>query len=63
MLQPTGCLWGTALEETFTVDQLSFIPEELVQTLQQDAGNGDTRCSSSTLEMLRLLASLDVPKE
>jgi hypothetical protein len=45
------------------VDQLSFIPEELVQTLQQDAGNEDNRCSSSTLEMLRLLASLDVPRE
>jgi hypothetical protein len=45
------------------VDQLSFIPEELVRTLQQNAGNKDTRCSSSTLEMLRLLASLDVPKE
>ncbi|MBD2328407.1 hypothetical protein [Alkalinema sp. FACHB-956] len=45
------------------MDQLSFIPEELVRTLQQDAGNEDTRCSSSTLEMLRLLASLDVPKE
>ncbi len=45
------------------MDQLSFIPEELVRTLQQDAGDEDTRCSSSTLEMLRLLASLDVPKE
>ena len=45
------------------MDQLSFIPEELVRTLQQDAGNEDTRCSSSTLEMLRLLASLDVPRE
>jgi hypothetical protein len=45
------------------VDQLSFIPEELVQTIQQDAAEHDNRCSSSTLEMLRLLASLDVPKE
>lgn len=47
------------------MDQLSFIPEELVRTLQQakDAATPDTRCSSSTLEMLRLLASLDVPKE
>jgi hypothetical protein len=45
------------------VDQLSFIPEELVRILQQDAGDEDTRCSSSTLEMLRLLASLNVPKE
>ncbi|WP_316437254.1 hypothetical protein [Leptolyngbya sp. NK1-12] len=63
VLQPTGCLWETALEETCTVDQLSFIPEELVRTLQKNAGNEDTRCSSSTLEMLRLLASLDVPKE
>lgn len=41
------------------MDQLSFIPEGTLQ----DAGNEDTRCSSSTLEMLRLLASLDVPKE
>jgi hypothetical protein len=54
---------GTPLQEACAVDQLSFIPEELVRTLQQDAGNEDTRCSSSTLEMLRLLASLDVPKE
>ena len=47
------------------MDQLSFIPEALVRTLQQekDAANVDTRCSSSTLEMLRLLASLDVPRE
>jgi hypothetical protein len=50
------------------VDQLSFIPEELVRTIQQekDAANSNNkgaRCSSSTLEMLRLLASLDVPKE
>lgn len=45
------------------MDQLSFIPEELVQTIQQDTANRDNRCSSSTLEMLRLLASLDVPKE
>jgi hypothetical protein len=37
----------------------------LVRTLQQgkDAANPDTRCSSSTLEMLRLLASLDIPRE
>lgn len=54
---------GTPLQEACAVDQLSFIPEELVRTLQQDAGNEDTRCSPSTLEMLRLLASLDVPKE
>lgn len=45
------------------MDQLSFISEALVQTIQQDTANRDNRCSSSTLEMLRLLASLDVPKE
>jgi hypothetical protein len=56
---------GIFLQEACAVDQLSFIPEELVRTLQQgkDAANPDTRCSSSTLEMLRLLASLDVPRE
>lgn len=45
------------------MDQLSFILEELVQTIQQDTANRDNRCSSSTLETLRLLASLDVPKD
>ncbi|OUC14546.1 MAG: hypothetical protein B0A82_11455 [Alkalinema sp. CACIAM 70d] len=45
------------------MDQLSFISEALVQTIQQDTANRDNRCSSNTLEMLRLLASLDVPKE
>jgi hypothetical protein len=50
------------------VDQLSFLPETLVKAIQQEKGSSDansqaTRCSSSTLEMLRLLASLDVPKD
>lgn len=47
------------------MDQLSLISEEVVRTIQpgKETANQDTRCSTSTLEMLRLLASLDTPKE
>jgi hypothetical protein len=56
---------GTPRQETHAVDQLNFIPEELAHTLrpEPDSATEDTRCTSSTLEMLRLLASLDMPRE